>query len=187
VAAGISKDVASRVAELIETVAMRGRLARHRARDDDDATGRHPTDQERADVIALHHQLHVAQLALTPPDPTTQHSPNTEQLWVSTTHCPFVPHDSNNVDDAHADCPGAHTPVHAPLTHVWFVHAVPFTQAPLVLHVWGCVVVEHCVAPGAQLPVHDPLTHAWFEQAVASCQVPAELHVCGCVLDVHWV
>jgi hypothetical protein len=77
--------------------------------------------------------------------------------------------------------------VHAPLTHVWFVHAVPFTQAPLVLHVWGCVAVEHCVAPGAQLPVHDPLTHAWFEQAVASCQVPAELHVCGCVLDVHWV
>jgi hypothetical protein len=116
-----------------------------------------------------------------------QHPPKTEQLWVLATNCPPTPHDAYTVDDAHPDCPGAHTPVHVPLTHVWFVHAAAFTQTPLALHVWGCVVVEHCVAPGAQLPVHDPLTHAWFEQAALFCQVPAGLHVCGCVLDEHCV
>jgi hypothetical protein len=33
--------------------------------------------------------------------------------------------------------PGAHTPVHAPLTHVELLHAVPAVQVPDALHVSG--------------------------------------------------
>jgi hypothetical protein len=32
-------------------------------------------------------------------------------------------------------CPGAQTPVHAPLTHVWLLHAVAVLQVPLEVQV----------------------------------------------------
>ena len=58
----------------------------------------------------------------------------------------------------HCFAPGAQTPVHVPLTHAWFVHAVAPCHTPLASHVWG-VLPEHCVALGAQTPVHAPLAH----------------------------
>jgi hypothetical protein len=39
--------------------------------------------------------------------------------------------------------PTAHTPVHPPLTHVWFEHAMPFCQEPAELQVCGCAELAH--------------------------------------------
>jgi hypothetical protein len=36
-------------------------------------------------------------------------------------------------------------PVHAPLTHVWLLHAVPATHAPAALHVSGWLLPEQLV------------------------------------------
>ena len=36
----------------------------------------------------------------------------------------------------HVVPPGAHTPVHAPVTQAWFEHAAPFTHDPVPSHVW---------------------------------------------------
>jgi hypothetical protein len=43
----------------------------------------------------------------------------------------------------HCICPGAHTPVHDPLTHVELLHGVPVVQLPLT-HVCGELPM-HCV------------------------------------------
>jgi hypothetical protein len=48
----------------------------------------------------------------------------------------------------HVVCPGPHTPVHDPDTHVWFTHAPASCQLPAALQVCGCVFDEHCVAAG---------------------------------------
>lgn len=71
---------------------------------------------------------------------------------------------------AHCAWPGAHTPVHAPLTHVWFEQATAVPQAPPE-HVWT-PLPEHVVWPGAQAPEHPPLLHVWLVQAAAALQVP---------------
>jgi hypothetical protein len=59
----------------------------------------------------------------------------------------------------HVVWPGAHEPVHAPLTHVWLLHARAVPHVPELEHVWT-PLPEHCVAPGVQTPVHAPPTHA---------------------------
>jgi hypothetical protein len=67
---------------------------------------------------------------------------------------------------------GAHMPVHAPPTHVWFVHADCVTQLPVGPHVCG-LLPEHCICPGPHTPWQTPApTHVWF------------VHVTGGVL--HW-
>jgi len=79
-------------------------------------------------------------------------------------HCPFESHVCGT-SRLHCFCPGAQTPVHAPLTHVWLLHALGALQVPLELQV--CTPLpEHCVVPGTQTPVHAPLTHADATHAV---------------------
>jgi hypothetical protein len=73
-------------------------------------------------------------------------------------------------------CPGAHTPVHVPPTHVWLTQAVPAVQLPLVLQVWGWLDDEQLVCPGAHAPVHAPLTQVWLVQAVGEPQAPLDVH-----------
>lgn len=66
--------------------------------------------------------------------------------------------------------PGPQTPVHDPLTQVWFEQVVPLTQAP-PLH--DCVVLPlHCVWPGAQEPTQKPPLQVWLVQAAGAPQVP---------------
>jgi hypothetical protein len=45
----------------------------------------------------------------------------------------------------HCVAPGAHTPVHVPLTHVWLVHAVPTVHVPVALQVSGWLEPEQLV------------------------------------------
>ncbi len=77
-------------------------------------------------------------------------------------------------------CPGAHTPVHVPLTQVWLVHAAPTTHAPDASHVSGSLLPVQPVAPTAHTPVHTPLTHVEPVHAAPLLrQVPPE-QLCGC-------
>jgi hypothetical protein len=55
---------------------------------------------------------------------------------VAPPNVPFVWHVSRLLPE-HVVCPGAHTPVHEPLTQVWLLQAVPTVQVPAVLHVSG--------------------------------------------------
>jgi hypothetical protein len=77
----------------------------------------------------------------------------------------------------HCTWPGAQMPVHVPLTHVWFAHAVPAVHVPVALQVCGWLEPEQLVCPGAHTPLHAPLTHVWLLQATAVPQVPVELQV----------
>jgi hypothetical protein len=66
---------------------------------------------------------------------------------------------------------GAHTPWHAPPTHVWFVQSAGgVLHCPVAPHV-STPLLTHCLLPTAQLPWHEavlPLcTHVWFEQGVS--------------------
>jgi hypothetical protein len=72
-------------------------------------------------------------------------------------HCPLAAQVSTLVPEQVA-CPGAHTPVHAPLTHVWFVHAAAPLQVPLTVQVWT-PLPEQVVWLGAHTPEQDPETH----------------------------
>jgi hypothetical protein len=85
----------------------------------------------------------------------------------------------------HVVWPGAHSPEHAPPTHVWFVHAAAPLHVPSVWQV-STPLFEHMVCEGAHVPEHAPPTHAWFEHGFAFCQVPVGLHVCGCC-PLHWI
>ncbi len=62
----------------------------------------------------------------------------------------------------HCAAPGVQDPMHAPLTHAWFVQAAALPHVPLVPHVWR-PLPRHCVVPGTQTPTHPPSTHAEFE------------------------
>jgi hypothetical protein len=73
-------------------------------------------------------------------------------------------------------CPGAHVPVQAPPTQVWFEQAIGAFQVPLALQVWT-PLPEHCVEPGEQA------THALLrqvgvgpEQVDCVCQLPVSSH-----------
>ena len=97
---------------------------------------------------------------------------------VAEPHAPPAAQVSTLVPE-HVVCPGAHTPEHPPLAHVWFTHA----EAPLnVPSDWqvSTPLPEHVVCPGAHTPVQEPETHAWLVQPAAFCQVPVPLQVCGC-------
>jgi hypothetical protein len=56
----------------------------------------------------------------------------------------------------HCAAPGAQTPVQAPLTQAWLVHAAAVPHVPLAVHVWT-PFPEQVVCPGAQTPVQTPL------------------------------
>jgi hypothetical protein len=75
--------------------------------------------------------------------------------------------------------PGAHTPLQAPETHVWFVHAEALLQVPFDWHV-STPLAEQVVCPGAHTPMHAPLTQAWLLHAAAFCHVPVGLQFWGC-------
>jgi len=76
----------------------------------------------------------------------------------------------------HSVCPGAQTPVHAPLTHVWAEQVLPLVQVPLALHVCGALA-EQFVWPGAHTPVQLPEMHVWFTQAAGAPHAPFVSHV----------
>ena len=66
----------------------------------------------------------------------------------------------------HVVWPGAHEPVHEPLTHVWLLHAVPTVQVPVELHVSGWLLPEQFTCPGAHEPEQTPETQVVLVQAV---------------------
>jgi hypothetical protein len=74
-------------------------------------------------------------------------------------HVPLVLHVCGWVFEAHCVCPGPHTPVQEPETHVWFTQADAFCQLPLDKQVCGWVLDEHCIAPGLQA-TQPPFRHA---------------------------
>jgi hypothetical protein len=73
------------------------------------------------------------------------HVPSEAQVWTA------LP--------THSALPGVHTPVHAPFTHAWLVHATTALQLPVALQVWT-PSPEHCTAPGAHTPVQLPAEQA---------------------------
>jgi hypothetical protein len=75
------------------------------------------------------------------------HVPDALQVSVSV---PQSPHAAGVV------WPGAQTPLQAPLTQVWLLHATGLPNWPLESHV-STPLPEHCVAPGVQTPAHAPL------------------------------
>ena len=84
------------------------------------------------------------------------------------THAPAELHVCG-VRPVHRSTAGAQTPVHAPLTHAWFVQAVLPTHAPAASQVCG-VWPLHCLAAGEHTPMHlatpAATVHAEFVQAV---------------------
>ncbi len=76
----------------------------------------------------------------------------------------------------HAVCPGAHTPLHAPETQVWLVHAEAVPQAP-PLHA-STELPTHWLWPGAHTPEQLPALHVWLTHATGVPQAPPALHVC---------
>jgi hypothetical protein len=54
---------------------------------------------------------------------------------VPAVHAPAALHVCGWFEPEQLVWPGAHTPVHTPLTHVWLLHAVALLQAPLAVHV----------------------------------------------------
>jgi hypothetical protein len=83
---------------------------------------------------------------------------------------PFVWHVSTPLP-LQVVCPGAHTPVHAPLTQVWLLQLVTVLQVPFDWQVSN-PLPEHCAVLGTHTPVQAPLTHAELMQAAAVLQVP---------------
>ena len=78
-------------------------------------------------------------------------------VWVSV---PQLPHGTGLV------CPGAHGPVHTPLTQVWFEHASGVPHCPLS---HACTPLpEHCTCPAVHEPVHTPAEQVPLGQAAGS-------------------
>ena len=72
-------------------------------------------------------------------------------------HCPTALHVWTPLPE-HCFCPGAHTPAHAPFTHVWLVHAEGAPHCPLPSQV--CTPLpEHWVAFGVHEPAQVPAVH----------------------------
>ncbi len=95
---------------------------------------------------------------------------------VPAVHAPEALHVCGWLEPEQLVWPGAQTPVHAPLTHVWLVQAAAVPQAPAEVHV--CTPLpEQFVWPGAHTPVHAPLTHVWLLHAVAPPKVPFDWQV----------
>jgi len=60
----------------------------------------------------------------------------------------------------HSTCPGAQTPAHAPLTHVWFAHAVALPHCPLEVQTSTALPEQREVpvaqTPASTVPASDP-------------------------------
>jgi hypothetical protein len=81
----------------------------------------------------------------------------TSEHVVGAPHWPLVVHVSSCVLLVHWVWPGAHTPVHAPPTHVWLLQAAAVPHVPVDVHVSTPLLLEsHCVVPHAQTPVPVP-------------------------------
>ena len=78
----------------------------------------------------------------------------------------------------HCVWPGAHEPVQAPPTQVWFEQAAPEVQVPVELHVCGWLLPEQLTSPGPHVPEHAPPRQVWWLHATAVPQVPFDAHVC---------
>lgn len=109
-------------------------------------------------------QVHVAEHVLVPYVLHACMPEGAQTPWFMhepATHMPLASHVSVSVPQLpQADMrvwPGAHTPLHAPLTHVWFMHATALPHCPVASHVCTPLLeLEHCVLPGTQTPLHAP-------------------------------
>jgi hypothetical protein len=72
---------------------------------------------------------------------------------------------------------GAHTPWHAPDTHVWLVQAAGGPHVPLAVQT-STELPEQVDCPGAHMPVHAPPMHVWFVHAAGAPHVPLAPQVC---------
>jgi hypothetical protein len=90
---------------------------------------------------------------------TALHSP---LVTVPLTHVPWALQVWAVVDDpTHPVELGAQTPVQAPPTHAWFVHACAAPQVPVESQVCTpLLVVEHFTALGEHTPVQAPFAQA---------------------------
>jgi hypothetical protein len=106
---------------------------------------------------------------------------------VPVAHPPFASHVCGLLPE-HCAWLGAHTPVHAPVTQVWLVHACAGPQWPVASHVCTPLPI-HWVSPFAHTPWHEadvPFgTQVDFEQAVGAPQLPL-VHCCT-PLPEHWL
>jgi hypothetical protein len=88
----------------------------------------------------------------------------------------------------HCLCPGAHTPVHAPVTQVWLVHVAGDPHWPIASHV-STPLFTHWVVPLAHTPWHDAVVPFWTqvmpEQGDGMPQLPP-VHCCT-PLPEHWL
>jgi hypothetical protein len=71
---------------------------------------------------------------------------------------------------------GAQTPLHAPLMHVWSLHALAEPHPPAESHVWT-PLPEHRTWPRAHVPLHTPLMHVWLVHATGAPHSSFEPHV----------
>jgi hypothetical protein len=79
----------------------------------------------------------------------------------------------------HVREPGAQTPVQAPPTQAWLVHAAGTLQSPLGRQVsTPFVLLEHRVAEGSQTPVHVPFTQAELTHADDEPHAPFAPQIC---------
>jgi hypothetical protein len=88
---------------------------------------------------------------------------------------------------SHFVCPGAQTPTHDPLTHVWLEQAMVAPHCPLVQ---VCTLLPwHRVAPLLHAPpVHAPLVQVSPPpQAAGPSQLPSGPQVSVCVESSHFV
>jgi hypothetical protein len=105
-------------------------------------------------------------MALAAQTPCPEHVPL--DFHAAATHVcmsvPQLPHATGLV------WPGAHTPVHPPLEHVWFTHAMGVPHMPAT-HV--CTPLpEHCACPAVHAPVHAPAAHVPVAQVTGDPHAP---------------
>jgi hypothetical protein len=81
--------------------------------------------------------------------------------------------------------PGAQTPVHVPLTHVWFVHRTGVPHSSLESQVWA-LLPEHSFCPDVQAPMHTPPTHMPVLHVVGGCHCPQAPQSSTLVAVAHW-
>jgi hypothetical protein len=78
---------------------------------------------------------------------------------------PQLPHGTGFV------CPGPHTPVHAPFTHVWPTHVTGVAHCPLDPH--ACAPLpEHWTCPTVHVPVQTPPSQLPLPQPTGALHCP---------------
>jgi hypothetical protein len=83
---------------------------------------------------------------------------------------PQLPHDTGSV------WPGAHTPLHVPLMHVWFGQVEVVCHMPPPLHVCA-LLPEHCFCPELHVPAHIPPTQVPLVHGTGFPYCPQAPHV----------